>query len=85
MKLGLSFFALPLLLLAMAVPGLSQVRRPLTPVHWSVELDQPQSICRAGEKLTVALKVNIDEGWHVYSPKQPEGANAQANILPVVR
>ncbi|HZS08058.1 MAG TPA: protein-disulfide reductase DsbD N-terminal domain-containing protein [Blastocatellia bacterium] len=74
MKLLFQFAQAAALSAALAVCALAQEGTQLNPIKWSLKADLPAKALRGGDKFTVQLTAEIEEGWHLYSTEEmPQG------------
>ncbi len=65
-------FCSTLLILAAALTPASRAQEaPPAPIHWTAALPSTSHALQPGQKVTVALTGDIDDGWHVYAFPQP--------------
>ncbi|MET0753413.1 MAG: cytochrome c biogenesis protein CcdA [Pyrinomonadaceae bacterium] len=70
-------FQLKILVFIIFLPVLAFAQNP---TKWSLESDAKGKTLKANEKFKAALKVEIEEGWHLYALEQPEGGPVATTI-----
>lgn len=66
--------------LALTVLMLSTVMFAQGPAKWALTADMPGQQMADGDKVTVTLKADLERGWHLYAPEQPEGGPIATSI-----
>jgi thiol:disulfide interchange protein len=50
------------------------------PAKWSLSLAPATGVIKAGDKVRIDLKADIEQGWHLYALEQPEGGPIATTI-----
>src|SRR5688500_6212619 len=69
---------LKLLFVALVLPVAALAQNP---TKWSLELEPKPAVLKAGERILLNLKAEIEPGWHLYALDQPEGGPIATTIV----
>jgi DsbC/DsbD-like thiol-disulfide interchange protein len=68
------------LVLGVCLCGMSAAQGPIQPVQWS-SATVPKAPVKPGNKITVELSAEIQDGWHVYGFTQVSGGPIPLRVL----